>query len=188
QQGDGSVVVDEMRYVVVYPHFPRMSDEVELNPGDIVAVKKIYKDGWCRGTNLNTGNSGVFPLFAVEDESLEGNDENVQFIDLSSGDSSSSFTTSSFGPENVTEASTSVVSDTSMMKAGFAAAIDEFGLGGEEGKGKGKERVRGEQVPFVMPPVESVGRESLDVKGADEPSLIDVERASPKGKKKAQLL
>ncbi|KAI9008206.1 hypothetical protein BC832DRAFT_412349 [Gaertneriomyces semiglobifer] len=63
----GYTLPEELMYMVVYPHLPRLSDEVELHPGDEVAVRKIYQDGWCRGTNLTTGYSGVFPLLAVED-------------------------------------------------------------------------------------------------------------------------
>ncbi|KAJ3042019.1 Alpha-(1,6)-fucosyltransferase [Rhizophlyctis rosea] len=188
-------VMEEARYVVVYPHFPRMSDEVELVPGDIVSVKKIYKDGWCRGINLNTNKTGVFPLFAVEDDSWEGNSRNVHFVDVDipiteeGSLAGSVMGASEASSGQVTESSR--VTDTSMMKAGYAAAFEAFGTedAGVKGKGKGKGKAREEvNVSFVMPPVEKVGRESLDERGADEPALIDVERASPKAKKKAQLL
>ncbi|KAJ3145475.1 E3 ubiquitin-protein ligase sh3rf3 [Geranomyces variabilis] len=63
----GYVLDQPLQYAVVYPHIPRLADEIELLPGDTIAVAKIYRDGWCRGTNLRTGLSGVFPLLAVEE-------------------------------------------------------------------------------------------------------------------------
>ncbi|KAJ3250104.1 hypothetical protein HK104_007504, partial [Borealophlyctis nickersoniae] len=102
------------RYVVVYPHFPRMSDEIELSAGDIITVRKIYKDGWCRGTNLNTNKSGAFPLFAVEDQALDGNDVNV-----------------SYAPSPDFE----IHPQRTMSDAGVAAAVAEFGASGAGGPG-----------------------------------------------------
>ncbi|KAJ3019207.1 hypothetical protein HKX48_002282 [Thoreauomyces humboldtii] len=63
----GYVLDQPLHYQVVYPHVPSRQDEIELVPGDTIAVGKIYKDGWCRGTNLRSGLSGVFPLLAVEE-------------------------------------------------------------------------------------------------------------------------
>ncbi|KAI8922133.1 hypothetical protein DFJ77DRAFT_436481 [Powellomyces hirtus] len=63
----GFTLDQPLQYMVVYPHIPRLADEIELLPGDTIAVGKIYRDGWCRGTNLRTGLSGVFPLLAVEE-------------------------------------------------------------------------------------------------------------------------
>ncbi|TPX65863.1 hypothetical protein SpCBS45565_g04900 [Spizellomyces sp. 'palustris'] len=79
----GYVLEQQMRYMVVYPHLPRMPDEVELRPGDEVAVRKIYKDGWCRGTNLQTGQSGCFPILAVEESDEYEGQEEVEYWDSS---------------------------------------------------------------------------------------------------------
>ncbi|KAI8812943.1 hypothetical protein BJ742DRAFT_790525 [Cladochytrium replicatum] len=57
---------DVVQFRVGIAHIPRMSDELELHVGDNVTVVKVYKDGWARGVNLRTGNTGAFPLFAVE--------------------------------------------------------------------------------------------------------------------------
>ncbi|KAI8826991.1 uncharacterized protein EV422DRAFT_20735 [Fimicolochytrium jonesii] len=64
-----------LTYQVVYPHWPRMPDEIELLPNDPVAVKKIYRDGWCRGKNLRTGQSGMFPLLAIDDAEEEDTED-----------------------------------------------------------------------------------------------------------------
>ncbi|KAI9091154.1 hypothetical protein DFS34DRAFT_636023 [Phlyctochytrium arcticum] len=84
--GGGYVLDEALRYIVVYPHVPRMIDEVELRPGDEVAVRKLYKDGWCRGTNVTTQQTGCFPLLAVEDSTAyEGQDDVVEFWDGGAG-------------------------------------------------------------------------------------------------------
>ncbi|RKO87235.1 hypothetical protein BDK51DRAFT_38488 [Blyttiomyces helicus] len=81
--------MQDARYVVVYPHFPSLGDEIELRQGDIVSVRKIYKDGWCRGTNLTLDTTGVFPLFAVEETDLDS-DPAIPFLDELTSPSSSS--------------------------------------------------------------------------------------------------
>jgi hypothetical protein len=41
---------------------PEEEDELELSPGDLVAVEKIYSDGWAYGSKQDTNESGTFPL------------------------------------------------------------------------------------------------------------------------------
>jgi hypothetical protein len=43
----------------------RHDDEVDLNKGDPVIVKTTASDGWCTGTNVTTGRSGIFPASCV---------------------------------------------------------------------------------------------------------------------------
>ncbi|KAJ3336223.1 hypothetical protein HDU93_003434 [Gonapodya sp. JEL0774] len=43
-------------------HTPSMNDEIELIPGNAVAVRDVYRDGWAVGTNLNTMADGCFPM------------------------------------------------------------------------------------------------------------------------------
>jgi hypothetical protein len=41
---------------------PELDDEVELVPGDIMLVHKVFDDGWAAGENTKTGQIGIFPL------------------------------------------------------------------------------------------------------------------------------
>ncbi|KAJ1980469.1 hypothetical protein H4R33_005467 [Dimargaris cristalligena] len=50
---------------VVYPFTPRMDDEVQLTPGDILLLLKIFDDGWAVANNLTTGREGAMPLVCV---------------------------------------------------------------------------------------------------------------------------
>ncbi|KAJ3202090.1 hypothetical protein HK099_001996, partial [Clydaea vesicula] len=50
------------KYRVVYPYQPKKNDELELKLGDIVAVKKIYPDGWALGYNLTSMMEGAVPV------------------------------------------------------------------------------------------------------------------------------
>ncbi|KAJ3089392.1 Vinexin [Quaeritorhiza haematococci] len=44
---------------------PVLEDEIEVNVGDLVTIRMLYDDGWCVGTNLRSGKSGVFPLISL---------------------------------------------------------------------------------------------------------------------------
>ena len=41
---------------------PRLADEIQLLPGDILYLIKAYDDGWAKAYNLRTGKEGIFPL------------------------------------------------------------------------------------------------------------------------------
>ncbi|KAJ1558796.1 hypothetical protein HK096_003949 [Nowakowskiella sp. JEL0078] len=47
---------------VLQPWNPSQPDELNLVPGDFVAVRTHLLDGWAIGINLSTNNEGVFPL------------------------------------------------------------------------------------------------------------------------------
>ncbi|KAI8811627.1 hypothetical protein BJ742DRAFT_655359, partial [Cladochytrium replicatum] len=45
---------------------PEMGDEIELLKGDEVEILEQYEDGWAFGLNLETNQSGAFPLSCLE--------------------------------------------------------------------------------------------------------------------------
>jgi hypothetical protein len=57
-----------------------MADELDLSPGDIVNVHKVFDDGWAVGVNMNTSNEGAFPVVCVmfvEESALHDDFEDV---------------------------------------------------------------------------------------------------------------
>lgn len=48
---------------------PQNSDEIALRKGEFVATQSHYWDGWAFGTNLMTGQQGIFPLSIVTPKS-----------------------------------------------------------------------------------------------------------------------
>ncbi|KAI1707739.1 phosphotyrosine interaction domain (PTB/PID) domain-containing protein [Ditylenchus destructor] len=44
-----------------FPFFPRHPDEILLEVGDAVRVDRECEDHWCYGTNLRSGQQGIFP-------------------------------------------------------------------------------------------------------------------------------
>ncbi|KAF9315270.1 hypothetical protein BG006_003779 [Podila minutissima] len=49
----------------LYPYQASMADELDLSPGDIVNVQKVFDDGWAVGHSLSTGSEGAFPVVCV---------------------------------------------------------------------------------------------------------------------------
>lgn len=47
---------------VAHAYVPRLADEVQLLPGDILYLIKAYDDGWAKAYNLRTGKEGIFPM------------------------------------------------------------------------------------------------------------------------------
>ncbi|KAJ1972552.1 hypothetical protein H4R34_005372 [Dimargaris verticillata] len=60
----------------VYPFAPRMDDEIQLTPGDVLLLLKIFDDGWAVANNLTTGLEGAVPLVCVmpyhPDDAVDG--------------------------------------------------------------------------------------------------------------------
>ena len=57
-------------YSVVTPYMPYKKDEVRLKADHVVCLRQAYEDQWALGSNVTTGESGVFPLAClVSDES-----------------------------------------------------------------------------------------------------------------------
>ncbi|KAI8822041.1 uncharacterized protein EV422DRAFT_614365 [Fimicolochytrium jonesii] len=50
------------RFTVIHPYKPKLADEIELKPGDVVSVRLAYDDGYAFGQNDRAYAAGVFPL------------------------------------------------------------------------------------------------------------------------------
>ncbi|KAG0260991.1 hypothetical protein DFQ27_003236 [Actinomortierella ambigua] len=64
----------------IYPYQASMADELDLSPGDIINVHRVFDDGWAVGTNLNTSAEGAFPVVcvtAVDENALDDDFEEV---------------------------------------------------------------------------------------------------------------
>ena len=64
----------------LYPYQASMADELDLSPGDIVNVQRVFDDGWAVGVNMNTSNEGAFPVVCVmfvDEASLDDDFEDV---------------------------------------------------------------------------------------------------------------
>ncbi|KAF9403709.1 hypothetical protein BGX21_000041 [Mortierella sp. AD011] len=61
----------------LYPYQASMADELDLTPGDIVNVQRVFDDGWAVGVNMNTSKEGAFPVVCVMfvDESALDDDD-----------------------------------------------------------------------------------------------------------------
>ncbi|KAG0211658.1 hypothetical protein B0O80DRAFT_14204 [Mortierella sp. GBAus27b] len=49
----------------LYTYQASMADELDLSPGDLVNVLRVFDDGWAAGLNMNTAKEGVFPVVCV---------------------------------------------------------------------------------------------------------------------------
>ncbi|KAJ3072412.1 hypothetical protein HK102_006243, partial [Quaeritorhiza haematococci] len=59
------------RWVVLCEYVPARADELYLQKGDIVAVRKTYPDGWCFGRNVTRNHkAGMFPLNYLESQPI----------------------------------------------------------------------------------------------------------------------
>lgn len=64
----------------LYPYQASMADELDLNPGDIVNVQRVFDDGWAVGVNMSSGNEGAFPVVCVmfvDESALDDDFEDV---------------------------------------------------------------------------------------------------------------
>ncbi|KAF9413538.1 hypothetical protein BGZ94_000686, partial [Podila epigama] len=64
----------------LYPYQASMADEMDLTPGDIVNVQRVFDDGWAVGVNMNTSNEGAFPVVCVmfvDESALDDDFEDV---------------------------------------------------------------------------------------------------------------
>ncbi|KAF9375788.1 hypothetical protein CPC16_000528, partial [Podila verticillata] len=70
----------------LYPYQASMADELDLNPGDIVNVQRVYDDGWAVGVNMNSGSEGAFPVVCVmfvDESALDDDFEEVNMRGMS---------------------------------------------------------------------------------------------------------
>ncbi|KAI9357931.1 hypothetical protein DFJ73DRAFT_819923 [Zopfochytrium polystomum] len=59
---------NEIRFQCMYCHRPRRPDELQLRYGDVVVLRKFYRDGWAYGINYSLQSiGGLFPIFCVEE-------------------------------------------------------------------------------------------------------------------------
>jgi hypothetical protein len=42
-------------------YIPREPDEIEIRPRDEISIEEVYEDGWCKGRNGRTGETGELP-------------------------------------------------------------------------------------------------------------------------------
>ncbi|KAI1319833.1 hypothetical protein EDD11_002827 [Mortierella claussenii] len=64
----------------LYPYQATLADELDLTPGDIVNVHRVFDDGWAVGVNMNTSNEGAFPVVCVmfvDESALDDDFEDV---------------------------------------------------------------------------------------------------------------
>ena len=54
-------------HFAVYKFVPRHKDELAMNVGDAIHVEKVHDDLWYEGTNLKSGDQGIFPGRFVSD-------------------------------------------------------------------------------------------------------------------------
>ncbi|KNC97865.1 uncharacterized protein SPPG_06859 [Spizellomyces punctatus DAOM BR117] len=57
----------EKRYVVVHPYVPAVNDEIALSTGDVVRLFLLFDDGWAKGVNEATGQTGLLPCACIEE-------------------------------------------------------------------------------------------------------------------------
>jgi hypothetical protein len=58
-----NTMTDQNNYMrAAHIYHPRMADEIELAPGDILYLIRSYDDGWAKAYNVRTGKEGIFPL------------------------------------------------------------------------------------------------------------------------------
>jgi hypothetical protein len=51
--------------IVTHKYAAEKDDELNLLEGDRLLVTAVYADGWCLGTNSDTGKTGIFPAVCV---------------------------------------------------------------------------------------------------------------------------
>ncbi|KAF9939660.1 hypothetical protein BGZ65_009936 [Modicella reniformis] len=74
----------------LYPYQASMADELDLTPGDIINVIRVFDDGWAVGTNMSTSREGAFPIVcvmfvdesALDDDFDEANMQSMQPMTL----------------------------------------------------------------------------------------------------------
>ena len=54
--------------VAIFPHKPLHPDEIELQPGDTLAVAGNHWNGYSKGLNKRIGRTGLYPSYKVQDK------------------------------------------------------------------------------------------------------------------------
>uniref|UniRef100_A0A671Q8T0 Alpha-(1,6)-fucosyltransferase n=1 Tax=Sinocyclocheilus anshuiensis TaxID=1608454 RepID=A0A671Q8T0_9TELE len=54
--------------IAIYPHQPRKSDDIPLEPGDVIGIAGNHWDGYSKGINRKTGRTGLYPSYKVKEK------------------------------------------------------------------------------------------------------------------------
>ncbi|KAG0031082.1 hypothetical protein BGZ81_001813 [Podila clonocystis] len=121
----------------LYPYQASMADELDLNPGDIVNVQRVFDDGWAVGVNMSSGNEGAFPVVCVmfvDESALDDDFEDVNMHsmtpmsvredDATGGRSSprSSLPSRSSSPVHLPRRNSSMLRDSTLLPGGSPMA------------------------------------------------------------------
>ena len=60
-------ILDGIRFHTLYRHDPSFSNELKIEPGDIVIGIEKDMNGWMKGKKENSGEIGMFPAIYVEE-------------------------------------------------------------------------------------------------------------------------
>ncbi|KAF9576781.1 hypothetical protein EC968_003288 [Mortierella alpina] len=114
----------------LYPYQASMADELDLSPGDIVNVQRVFDDGWAVGVNMNTSNEGAFPVVCVmfvDEASLDDDFEDVNMHsmtpmshreDESKSNSRSSLPSRASSPVHLPRRHSSMIRDSAVIPQG----------------------------------------------------------------------
>ncbi|CAJ1077102.1 alpha-(1%2C6)-fucosyltransferase [Xyrichtys novacula] len=54
--------------IAIYPHQPRNSEDIPLEPGDVIGVAGNHWDGYSKGINRKLGRTGLYPSYKVREK------------------------------------------------------------------------------------------------------------------------
>lgn len=54
--------------IAIYPHQPRNSEDIPLEPGDVIGVAGNHWDGNSKGVNRKLGRTGLYPSYKVKEK------------------------------------------------------------------------------------------------------------------------
>ncbi|KAF8987701.1 hypothetical protein BGZ52_003118 [Haplosporangium bisporale] len=132
----------------LYPYQASMADELDLNPGDIVNVQKVFDDGWAVGVNMNSGSEGAFPVVCVmfvDESALDDDFEDVNMHsmtpmsvredDATGGRNSprSSLPSRSSSPVHLPRRNSSMIRDSTLLPGTSSSPMSSSPLAGNAG-------------------------------------------------------
>lgn len=132
----------------LYPYQASMADELDLNPGDIVNVQKVFDDGWAVGVNMNSGSEGAFPVVCVmfvDESALDDDFEDVNMHsmtpmsvredDATGGRNSprSSLPSRSSSPVHLPRRNSSMIRDSALLPGTSSSPMSSSPLAGNAG-------------------------------------------------------
>lgn len=60
-------ILDGIRFLTLFKHEPNFSNELKIEPGDIVIGIEKDMNGWMKGKREKSGEIGMFPAIYVEE-------------------------------------------------------------------------------------------------------------------------